>query len=158
MSPNGQYFVTGSVDGLIEVWNLEKGVIRSELVYQKEVEFVLIENGIGEVHGACEECVEFGVQRGFRVSGVRRLGGNDQNLARAKWRAFASIQLCPRGGRYIVVFQRQQSTSVFREFRRNRSVENSRGYVNCRIHGLKSGKTLKTFQGHQRCVSSSCMS
>ena len=52
MSPNGQYFVTGSVDGLIEVWDLEKGVIRSELVYQKEVEFVLIENGIGEVHGA----------------------------------------------------------------------------------------------------------
>ena len=45
VSPNGQYFVTGSVDGLIEVWDLEKGVIRSELVYQKEVDTWLADKG-----------------------------------------------------------------------------------------------------------------
>lgn len=37
VSPNGQYVVSGSADGLIEVWDMEKGCLRSELSYQKHV-------------------------------------------------------------------------------------------------------------------------
>lgn len=37
VSPNGQYVVSGSLDGLIEVWDIEKGVLKMDLAYQKEV-------------------------------------------------------------------------------------------------------------------------
>ncbi|KAK8808010.1 hypothetical protein WA588_006495 [Blastocystis sp. NMH] len=133
VSPNGQYFVTGSVDGLIEVWDLEKGVIRSELVYQKEEKFM--------AHAKSVLSLAF--------------SGDSEFLASGDLEGTIKIWRVRNGGllrRFSCVHEAGVTSLCFNV--NNQQVCSGSFDGTVRIHGLKSGKTLKTFQGHQSYVNS----
>ncbi|KAI7810689.1 putative WD40 repeat-containing protein SMU1-like [Triplophysa rosa] len=127
-SPDGQYLITGSVDGFIEVWNFSTGKIRKDLKYQAQDNFMMMDEAVLCLAVSHEsDMVASGAQDG-KIQVWRILNGQ---CLRKFERAHGKAVTC-------VCFNKDSSQLLSASFDQI-----------IRLHGLKSGKMLKEFIGHK---------
>ncbi|KAH6931253.1 hypothetical protein HPB50_023249 [Hyalomma asiaticum] len=136
-SPDGQFLVTGSVDGFIEVWNFTTGKIRRDLKYQAQDNFMVMDDAV--------ICICFSRDSEMLASGAQ--DGKIKARLNACYSACVLVQVWKiQTGQCLRRFERAHSKGSINEW------PSHQYRVLCllthRIHGLKSGKLLKEFRGH----------
>uniref|UniRef100_A0A0G4FBY7 CTLH domain-containing protein n=1 Tax=Chromera velia CCMP2878 TaxID=1169474 RepID=A0A0G4FBY7_9ALVE len=130
-SPDGQFLVTGSSDGFVEVWDAVSGTLRKDLSFQQEGKFMM--------HSKAVLALAFS-----RDSELLASGDQDANIK--IWRV--STGECVR--RFTNVHDQAITTVCFS--RETTNVLSGSFDQTLRVHGLRSGKTMKEFRGHASIV------
>ncbi|KAJ3412520.1 Serine/threonine-protein kinase smu1 [Chytridiales sp. JEL 0842] len=130
-SADGQFMATGTLDGIIEIWNYMTAKIRRDLKYQAEENYMTMDEAV--------LCLAFS-----RDSETLVAGSQDGKIKVFKVSTGQCIRRFPAAhtqGVTAVSFNKDGSQVLSASF--DHSV---------RIHGIKSGKMLKEFRGHMSFV------
>jgi len=136
-SPDGQYCVSGSVDGFVEIWDYQTAMLRKDLQYQEEGSFMM--------HDAAVIAAAFS-----KDSELLATGCQDGQLK--VWRVMTGqcarrIEKAHGQGISHICWSKDSSQLLTASFDHT-----------ARAHGLKSGKTLKEFRGHKSYVNTAVYS
>lgn len=130
-SPNGKYLVTGSCDGFIEVWDYETCKLNKTLKYQNEDKFMM--------HDEAILCLAFDKQSELLASGCN--GGVLKVWKISTGQCMRKIPAAHMKGITSVSFSKDSWQLLTSSYD-----------TTVKIHGLKSGKMLKEFRGHNSYV------
>eukprot|EP01071_Lankesteria_metandrocarpae_P009094 Lankesteria_metandrocarpae@DN5134_c0_g1_i1.p1 len=130
-SPDGVYFITGSVDGIIEVLDAMTGKLRRDLEYQSKDEMM--------VHDTAVMSLELS-----RDSEVLVSGSEDGQLKFWKLQNGQCVKKIDHAhGAAITSIQFSKDSS----FVLTASLDNT-----ARIHGIRTGRSMGVFRGHEAYV------
>eukprot|EP00922_Rhytidocystis_sp_ex-Travisia-forbesii_P007963 GHVS01011753.1.p1 GENE.GHVS01011753.1~~GHVS01011753.1.p1 ORF type:complete len:550 (-),score=71.80 GHVS01011753.1:1462-3111(-) len=130
-SPDGQYLVTGSTDGFVEVWDWTTGKYHSAIEYQNKDQLMLHDKAVLALAFSRDSEIlasasEDGQIKLWKVS----TGECKKKIDKAHEAAITSIQ-----------FSRDHTNLLTASFD-----------TTARIHGVRTGSTIKLFRGHKSYV------
>ncbi|KAJ1991534.1 Serine/threonine-protein kinase smu1 [Dimargaris cristalligena] len=132
-SPGGEYLVTGSEDGYIELWNHFTGKLRSDVKYQADGKFMHMSAGVSSL--------AFSLDGDLLASGCRE--GTVKIWTIKDGLCVRRFPAAHTQGVTSICFNKSGSQVLTGSFDHT-----------VRLHGLKSGKTLKEYRGHTSFVNS----
>jgi len=130
-SPDGQYFITGSYDGFIEVWSY-LGKLRKDLKYQAKDELMSHYPVLALCYTEDSEMLASGDAHGCVKVWMISEGRCLRKISHAHTKGVTSLTFTKDNGQIISA---SYDTTV-------------------RLHGLRSGKLMREFRGHESFVTS----